>query len=656
MGWLSGYNKRMKMTIDGSKISENLNNFPIMVNLGSSSGVTAVDTTDIMNTIIPESDLHVDLNTKLLLHMDDTSLGDSSYYGRTITKSNNVTRSDTQSKFGGYSAYFDGSGDRLMSASDASLYLGTDDFTIDFWICPINGGHGSSYARIVQLGNNSTSNGLWIVSTSSTNPMAFLIQGYSGGYFNIFNNSTTIPNGAFSHFALTRYSGVFYLFYNGVLIDTNSSYTSYNLVQNAVYIGSNNSNSESFYGYIDEFRLVKGSACWTTSFTVPIVPYYDPLYDAKKLAITDSDGTTQQYVEIESCDTINKTVCLWTSVSGLQVGTDKDLFLYYDSTTGLDNTYVGETGSSTAMQVWDSGFISVYHMNQSPVFAVKDSTMNGNNGASEGSMAGSDYVISKNGYGVEFDGSDDMVVIGAGNNLDFVDSDFTMECVFKSTAGSTGSIYSRCFYGATPCISMRMKLDTVCNFQMFMRDDSSVIDNIDHPTVVNDGNWHYGTIVVGSGILSANVDGGTSVSESVTVGTVSLDSSGSVIGSDYYDNASNLFDGVIDEIRISSVDRSSSWLNATYYSIWDMLIEYKPFYGYIEGYVYEKGIPVQRIVNSHTRPYGIFTGSATSGVDGYYVIETTYSGAHYLVCLDDEGGASYNDLIIGDVYPTTVSG
>ena len=43
--------------------------------------------------------------------------------------------------------------------------------------------------------------------------------------------------------------------------------------------------------------------------------------------------------------------------------------------------------------------------------------------------------------------------------------------------------------------------------------------------------------------------------------------------------------------------------------------------------------------------------STTTSGDGGYYMTTTYSGSHYLVCLDDAAGATYNDLVIGRVTP-----
>jgi len=87
-----------------------------------------------------------------------------------------------------------------------------------------------------------------------------------------------------------------------------------------------------------------------------------------------------------------------------------------------------------------------------------------------------------------------------------------------------------------------------------------------------------------------------------------------------------------------------------------VIIRYVSYTGYFSGYVYELGNPVQRTVYLHNRSTGELLDTTTSSGNGYYYLETTYSGAHYIVCLDDAAGEDYNDLIIGNVYPTTISG
>ena len=83
--------------------------------------------------------------------------------------------------------------------------------------------------------------------------------------------------------------------------------------------------------------------------------------------------------------------------------------------------------------------------------------------------------------------------------------------------------------------------------------------------------------------------------------------------------------------------------------------EYNKYY--IEGYVTEKGVPVQRTVCLHRSSTGDLIDSTTSASGtGYFLLETPYGEKHYAVCLDDEAPPSYNHLIYGKLMPTVISG
>ena len=78
---------------------------------------------------------------------------------------------------------------------------------------------------------------------------------------------------------------------------------------------------------------------------------------------------------------------------------------------------------------------------------------------------------------------------------------------------------------------------------------------------------------------------------------------------------------------------------------------------YFSGHVIEETLSVDRKVNIHRCDTGELVGTTTSsGAGGYFYGKTTYSGAHYVVCLDDEAGKDYNALIYGNIYPVTISG
>ena len=79
-----------------------------------------------------------------------------------------------------------------------------------------------------------------------------------------------------------------------------------------------------------------------------------------------------------------------------------------------------------------------------------------------------------------------------------------------------------------------------------------------------------------------------------------------------------------------------------------------PVYYYFSGYVLENGNPVSRELYLHNRFTGELVDTTTSSGNGYYYLETVSSGSHYIVCLDDEAGEEYNDLIIGNAIPVEI--
>ena len=87
-------------------------------------------------------------------------------------------------------------------------------------------------------------------------------------------------------------------------------------------------------------------------------------------------------------------------------------------------------------------------------------------------------------------------------------------------------------------------------------------------------------------------------------------------------------------------------------------IEFAPAPGYyVGGYVTEEGAPAVRTVRSYRRDTGEFLNETTSsGVGGYFYLETSYSGSQYVVCVDDPAGLDYNALIYDSIMPTTISG
>jgi hypothetical protein len=215
-------------------------------------------------------------NVSLLLHMDgsngSTTFTDSSGTPKTVTANGNAQISTAQSKFGGASGYFDGSGDFVVATSPTAFEFGTGDFTAECWFYAATGSNGGVAAIMTTATGSSDEFGFFVGLQDDSN----IIWLFGDGTWAFFRSVSGFPTDSWSHLALTRSSGVAYLFLNGTVIDSVSDSTDLANPNQAVAIGGRNlSGGQYFTGYIDELRITKGVARYTANFTPPTAPFPD---------------------------------------------------------------------------------------------------------------------------------------------------------------------------------------------------------------------------------------------------------------------------------------------------------------------------------------------------------------------------------------------
>jgi len=208
-------------------------------------------------------------NVSLLLHGDgtngSTTIIDSSPSPKTVTAVGDAQISTAQSKFGGASLAFDGSGDYLTIPPSVNMSLGTADFTIELW------------ARF----NTATSNGLFQLSSGYLNSQVRgpAAGGTNGGFWGIYHGtsflqSNQVPSvNTWHHVAYVRSSGITKLYVDGVQLISVSDSTNY--ADQYFTIGGWYSNINLLNGYIDDFRITKGVARYVSNFTPPTAPFPD---------------------------------------------------------------------------------------------------------------------------------------------------------------------------------------------------------------------------------------------------------------------------------------------------------------------------------------------------------------------------------------------
>jgi hypothetical protein len=164
-------------------------------------------------------------------------------------------------RFGSGSLLLDGNGDYLTLPADNKFQLGTQDFTVEFWIYP-------------NPGNNN--NGIFTFGGTNSGLALALYQGnwflnQAGGNGVQFSSWTA---NVWQHVAVTRAGTSLRLFVDGLQMGATQS-SSTDFVDNQLKIGYYFSNGFNLDGRLDEFRITKGVARYTSAFTPPTAAFPD---------------------------------------------------------------------------------------------------------------------------------------------------------------------------------------------------------------------------------------------------------------------------------------------------------------------------------------------------------------------------------------------
>jgi hypothetical protein len=225
----------------------------------------------------------VDKYTVSLLHFDD---GIKDETGKVWTTVGSPSISAIKSKLGRNSCWFDGNS-YLETNTNEDFIFGTEDFTIDWWEYKTSAHVYNSISMInnsttfsLALGGNANNNFYWLSSNGSSWDIA---AGTTMG--------DVILN-AWTHYALVRNGDSIMAFQNGVLKSTVKTTASIANINTKLKIGSAVHDGTMIYqytGYIDELRISKSIARWTTNFDP------EPVKTTNLLRITMNDSSEREY-------------------------------------------------------------------------------------------------------------------------------------------------------------------------------------------------------------------------------------------------------------------------------------------------------------------------------------------------------------------------
>jgi hypothetical protein len=212
-------------------------------------------------------------SVSLLLHMDgsngSTTFTDSSSNALAMTAVGNAQISTAQSKFGGSSGLFDGSGDYLTcSTSGGQFNFGSNNLTVEAWVRAANVSGVKSICGIWPTNNTGSWRFLLVDSG-----VQFLWQATDFTQDGVGTGSVITAN-IWHHVAAVRTGTASLIYVDGVLSGFKSITKTINSAQGSLQVGRNeDSNTWFMNGYIDDLRITKDIARYTGNFTPPTAAF-----------------------------------------------------------------------------------------------------------------------------------------------------------------------------------------------------------------------------------------------------------------------------------------------------------------------------------------------------------------------------------------------
>jgi hypothetical protein len=279
------------------------------------------------------------------------------------------------------------------------------------------------------------------------------------------------------------------------------------------------------------------------------------------IVFTREDGTTQIPHEIESFSGTTGALLAWLKVPQINSTANTDLYLYYgNSSTASQQNMTG---------VWTNGFVSVWHLKEDPSGTapqMKDSR-NLNNGTSYGSMTSGDQVAAKINGGLDFDGLNDpdgdsirapdydilnAISISAWINWDVVETDVGI--VSKRTDTEVAGNWA-----------LRGDASLVGIIQWMIWAGNNDSKDLKSVSTVPADTWTHVALTFDDPTNAAKIYLNGTLNSSGTVDYPLADTA-QPIAIGWSGQGDQYFDGLIDEVRISSTVRSAQWIATEYNS------------------------------------------------------------------------------------------
>lgn len=521
---------------------------------------------------------------------------------------------------------FDGSNDYIGTGNQTALNAGSA-FTISGWINRTANSPTGIAGVIAGKWNGTGSSGWFLEVTDSDQGAANQIRFFVGGLSDtsLYSTTSTVSNSTW-YYVTAVYNGSNKILYmNGSSVGSEASTGTPTTTTDAFQIGydiASGATNNYFAGILDEIRVsnTARSADWiTTEYNNQSSPstfytlgteetegasddWYNAAWpyrkaitvdhtlvlgstdladfpmlvsitdadllahaqaDADDIFFTAADGLTKLDHEIESYNSGTGALVAWVRIPALDYDNNTIIHMYYGNS--------GASNQESVSSVWNNAYQGVWHLAENPAGTAPqmvDSTSNVRHGTSNGTMTSGDQVAGKLNGSLDFDGSNDTIVIDSAglNTLGNYNAGtaFTFQAWVKTTSTANQSILN---FGnsasGTQLLGMQVYTNKL-NFQYRTNNNVELAGGIfTSTTAINNGSWHFVTIVRSGSTFRVHVNGSQENSTTST-GYDNMTINRQTIGAARKNTTSEYFVGGIDNVRVLNTALSADWITTEY--------------------------------------------------------------------------------------------
>jgi hypothetical protein len=218
----------------------------------------------------------------LLLHLDgtdgSTTITDASTYAHSVTAQGGAQLKTAQKQFGSASVFLEGTAAYLYATYHSKFNFGANDFTVECWVRPTDSST-ADYRAIMCHDQIGVTRGWLLFADVTTGYLTGVIwDGATSATVSGSSNLLSTYLNTWVHVAMTREGSTLRLFVGGTLVASNASAgltigsNIMPLVVGTLYGNGVPVAGTKWKGYVDEVRVISGTAKYTAGFT-PAGPF-----------------------------------------------------------------------------------------------------------------------------------------------------------------------------------------------------------------------------------------------------------------------------------------------------------------------------------------------------------------------------------------------